>query len=86
MPCQTPQPTVIFTVSSDADFLSYTPDRIPYKDSKLGIFFETEAMMEETLILLRFNCPEPSCDFTGTGWGDLKLHVRAMHGRVIWCV
>ena len=42
--------------------------------------------MEETLILLRFNCPEPSCDYTGTGWGDLKLHVRAMHGRVIWCV
>jgi len=86
MPCQTPQPTVIFTVSPSAEFLSYTPDSIPYKDSKLGIFFETEAMMEETLVLLRFNCPDPSCDYIGTGWGYLKLHVRGMHGRMMWCV
>jgi hypothetical protein len=43
--------------------------------------------MEETLILLRFNCPDPSCDYVGiTGWGDLKLHVRATHGRLMWCV
>ncbi|KIM91792.1 hypothetical protein PILCRDRAFT_902 [Piloderma croceum F 1598] len=81
--CKAPQPTVIFTVSPDAEFLSYTPNGIPYKDSKLGIFFETEAMMEETLILLCFNCPDPSCDYIGVGWGDLKLHVRAMHGRVM---
>lgn len=81
--CKTPQPTVIFTVSPDAEFLSYTPDSIPYKDSKLGIFFETESMMEETLILLRFNCPDSSCDYIGMSWSDLKLHVRAMHGKLL---
>lgn len=43
-------------------------------------------MMEETLILLRFNCPDSSCDFIGSGWNDLKLHVRGTHGRMIWYV
>ncbi|EGN95836.1 hypothetical protein SERLA73DRAFT_162550 [Serpula lacrymans var. lacrymans S7.3] len=81
--CKEPQPNAIFTVSPDALFSSYTPESIPHKDSKLSIFFETEDMMAETLILLRFNCPDPDCDYTGTGWGDLKLHVRALHGKVI---
>ncbi|KAF8837599.1 hypothetical protein BDN67DRAFT_972749 [Paxillus ammoniavirescens] len=81
--CKVPQPTVIFTSSPDAEFSSYTPDSIPHKDSKLSIFFETVDMMEETLILLRFNCPVPECDYIASGWGDLKLHVRAMHSRVL---
>lgn len=42
--------------------------------------------MEETLILLRFNCPDPSCDYIGAGWGDLKLHIRGVHDRVMWSV
>ncbi|KAJ2915232.1 hypothetical protein MD484_g5172, partial [Candolleomyces efflorescens] len=39
--------------------------------------------MEETLILLRFNCPDSACDYLGNGWGDLKLHVRATHGKLL---
>ncbi|OAX34326.1 hypothetical protein K503DRAFT_724683 [Rhizopogon vinicolor AM-OR11-026] len=81
--CKEPQPTVIFTTSPDALFSSYTPDMIPHKDSKLMIYFETEDMMEETLILLRFNCPDSQCDYTATGWGDLKLHIRATHGKMM---
>ena len=81
---QEPQSTVIFTTSPDADFASYTPDAIPYKDAKLAIFFETEEMMEETLVLLRFTCPEGECDYTASGWGDLKLHTRGMHGKTLW--
>ena len=41
-------------------------------------------MMEETLILLRFNCPDGSCDYIAGGWGDLKLHVRGAHGNLMW--
>lgn len=81
---QEPQSTVIFTTSPDADFASYTADAIPYKDHKLAIFFETQDMHEETLILLRFNCPDPECDYHAAGWGDLKLHTRAVHGKVLW--
>jgi hypothetical protein len=77
---------VIFTTSPDALFSSYTPDMIPQKDSKLMIRFETDDMMEETLILLRFNCPDSQCDYTATGWGDLKLHVRDTHKKMMWYV
>ena len=77
---------MIFTTSPDALWVSYTPEHIPYKDAKLAISFETQEMMEETLILLRFNCPDSDCDFIGNGWSDLKLHTRATHGKLMWCV
>ncbi|OCH93808.1 hypothetical protein OBBRIDRAFT_748742 [Obba rivulosa] len=81
--CKEPQPSVIFTTSADTPWTSYTPDKIPYKDSKLSISFETQEMMEDTLILLRFNCPDPNCDYIGNGWSDLKLHTRATHGKLM---
>ncbi|KAI0672758.1 hypothetical protein C8Q78DRAFT_1121771 [Trametes maxima] len=81
--CKEPQPSVIFTTSPDELWASYTPDKIPYKDAKLSISFETQEMMEETLILLRFNCPDSQCDFIGNGWSDLKLHTRATHGKLM---
>ncbi|TCD70278.1 hypothetical protein EIP91_004179 [Steccherinum ochraceum] len=81
--CKEPQQTVIFTVSPDALWESFTPDAIPYKDPKLSIGFETQEMMEDSLILLRFNCPDSSCDYIANGWSDLKLHTRASHGKVM---
>jgi hypothetical protein len=83
--CKELQPTVILTASSDTPFSSYTPEGIPYKDNKLMISFETEEMMQDTLVLLRFNCPDSSCDYVATGWNDLKLHVRGIHKRFMWC-
>ena len=59
---------------------------MPLKDSKLAIVFETEEMMEETLLLLRYNCPDPDCDHVDTSWQGLGLHTRAVHGKVIWYV
>ena len=57
-----------------------------FKDPKLSVYFETQEMMEDTLILLRFNCPDSECAFIGNGWGDLRLHVRATHGKLMWFV
>ncbi|KAF9792169.1 hypothetical protein BJ322DRAFT_17332 [Thelephora terrestris] len=81
--CKEPQLSLIFTTSPTATFKSFTPNAIPYKDAKLSIFFETQEMMEDTLILLRFNCPDGSCDYIARGWGDLKLHVRGAHGNLM---
>ncbi|KAK7051638.1 hypothetical protein VNI00_004617 [Paramarasmius palmivorus] len=81
--CKESQPTVIFTTSEDQPFTSYQTDDIPYKDERLAIVFETQEMMEETLILLRFNCPDTVCDYIAKGWGDLKLHVRANHNKLM---
>ena len=83
--CKEQQLTVVFTLSPDAPFSSYTPESIPHKDEKLAISFETQEMMQESLFLLRYNCPDPSCDYQATGWNDLKLHVRGTHKKHIWC-
>ncbi|KDR73781.1 hypothetical protein GALMADRAFT_251582 [Galerina marginata CBS 339.88] len=81
--CKEPQPHVIFTVSPDAPYSSFAPESIPFKDAKLSVSFETQEMMEDTLILLRFNCADPECDYIGNGWGDLRLHARATHGKLM---
>ena len=83
---QEPQNIVVFTVSPDAPWASYDPATLPYKDAKLNISFETQEMMEESVVLLRFNCPDSTCDYIGNGWSDLKLHTRGAHGKVMWYV
>ncbi|EJD05770.1 uncharacterized protein FOMMEDRAFT_77585 [Fomitiporia mediterranea MF3/22] len=79
--CKHPQAMVIFTSSPDSHFEDYNPDEMTFKDPKLAVVFETRDMMEETLILLRFNCPDEECPFIGKGWNDLKVHVRATHNK-----
>ncbi|KAH9484495.1 E3 ubiquitin-protein ligase hel2 [Psilocybe cubensis] len=81
--CKEPQNHVIFTKSREDPYSSFTPESIPFKDAKLSVSFETQEMMEETLVLLRFTCADDECDYVGTGWGDLKLHARAMHGKLM---
>ncbi|KAJ7065851.1 hypothetical protein C8F01DRAFT_1126790 [Mycena amicta] len=81
--CKEPQTAMVITTSPDAVFTAFNTASMPHKDAKLSMFFETQEMMEETLLLLRFNCPDPECDFIGNGWGDIKLHVRASHGRLM---
>ncbi|CEQ40879.1 SPOSA6832_02548, partial [Sporobolomyces salmonicolor] len=54
---QTECGTVIFTESESKLFEDYTPESIPFSDTKLGILFETRNQLEDTLSLLRFNCP-----------------------------
>ncbi|KAF9532795.1 hypothetical protein CPB83DRAFT_784026 [Crepidotus variabilis] len=81
--CKEKQNAVIFTTSPDALFASFEPASIPHKDAKLSIYFESQEMMEDSLLLLRFNCPERDCDYIGNGWGDLRLHVRATHAKLM---
>ncbi|KAL0946428.1 hypothetical protein HGRIS_012651 [Hohenbuehelia grisea] len=81
--CKESQPSLIFSVSPEKLFASYTPNDIPFKDAPLEISFETEEMMEETLILLRFNCPDSNCSYIGMSWNDLNLHVRGTHQRMM---
>lgn len=78
------QATVVFTTSPDTAYQTYDRESMTLKDEKLDILFETQEMMEETLILLRFNCPDSACDYIAKGWSDLKLHVRATHNKLMW--
>ncbi|GAA95526.1 uncharacterized protein L969DRAFT_45026 [Mixia osmundae IAM 14324] len=55
--CKTELPHVVFTVSPDAPYSAYDINQIAFRDKVLDIYFETSAMLEETLALLKFNCP-----------------------------
>ena len=83
---QHPQNKLVFTASPDAQFESFNLDDMQYNDAKLSIYFETKEIMEESLILLRFNCPDSDCVFIAKGWDDLKTHARTVHGKVMWLV
>lgn len=83
---QEPQPEVIFTTSPDQAYSAYdTLSPSEFYDAKLRITFESQAMMTDSLLLLRFNCPDSDCDYIAKGWGDLKMHVRASHGGKMMC-
>lgn len=79
------QPKLIFTTSPDRLYADFDAASIKFTDPKLSILFETQEAMEDSLILLRFNCPDLTCDFVASGWNELKSHTRAAHGMLIWC-
>lgn len=84
---QTAQTALVFTKSEDVLYESFDLEAMQFKDTRLAIYFETEEMRDETLILLKFNCPDTTCVYVATaGWNDLKLHVRSTHGKLMWSV
>lgn len=52
-------------------------------DDGLGIKFAEKEAHSDTLLLLRFNCPDSSCDVAAWGWPNLHRHVKTMHRRVM---
>uniref|UniRef100_V5EZI6 RING-type E3 ubiquitin transferase n=1 Tax=Kalmanozyma brasiliensis (strain GHG001) TaxID=1365824 RepID=V5EZI6_KALBG len=81
--CKTKIERLIFTSSTTKPFADFKPSDIPYTDKKLPISFETKEALEETVLLLRFNCPDPNCEVACTGWKDFKAHVRREHNRLV---
>lgn len=81
--CKTKIDRLIFTSSSTKAFADFKPSDVPYTDKKLPISFETKEALEETVLLLRFNCPDPNCEVACTGWKDFKAHVRREHNRLV---
>ena len=77
---------MIFTETLDRPFQDYDLESMKFYDEKLAIRFQTQEIMEESVILLRFNCPDQDCDYIGGNWADLKWHVRDKHGRLMWYV
>lgn len=42
-------------------------------------------MYEDTMVLLRFNCPDPTCEVAcPDGWNQLKSHVKKVHKLMLW--
>ncbi|KAK0536052.1 hypothetical protein OC834_001310 [Tilletia horrida] len=81
--CKTASDRLIFTTSPTKLFGQFLPTDIPFSDPKLSISFETQEAYEQTLLLLRFNCPNNKCEVASAGWSDLKTHARRDHGRLL---
>lgn len=77
--CRTPAPFVIFTDDPTKRFEAYTDADISSADENIGIRYTNEDIVGDTVLLLRYNCPDLSCDFAGLGWPDLHRHVRSVH-------
>ena len=49
----------------------------------LGIKYEKDMILEDTILLLRYNCPDKDCDVACFGWPDLHRHVKSKHGKIM---
>lgn len=78
---QTVAPFVLFTDESTKRYGDYSDADVTSTDDNIGIRYTNEDIVGDTVLLLRYNCPDDSCDFAGLGWPDLHRHVRSIHHK-----
>ena len=83
---QTESAYVIFTDDPGRRYEAFEETEFVRTDDNLGIKYETAEIFEDTVLLLRYNCPDDECDVACLGWPDLHRHVRSKHGKVMWYV
>ncbi|KAF5866179.1 hypothetical protein ETB97_000713 [Aspergillus alliaceus] len=81
--CRTESSHVIFTNDHVKRFEDFTDSDFSQKDDNLGIKYENNEIFEDTVLLLRYNCPDTDCDVACLGWPDLHRHVKSKHGKVM---
>ena len=74
---------MIFTDDATKRYEDFTDADIASTDTNNGIRYEKAEIMEDTVLLLRYNCPDGDCDVACLGWPDLHRHVRAVHHKKI---
>ncbi|KAJ6784364.1 hypothetical protein PWT90_06688 [Aphanocladium album] len=79
--CRTEAPYVIFTDDAEKRFEDYKDTDLTTIDTNIGIKYTNEDIVGDTVLLLRYNCPDASCDFAGLGWPDLHRHVKSTHKK-----
>jgi len=77
---------VVFTDDPEKRFDDFIDTDFERSDDNLGIKFEKLEIFEDTVLLLRYNCPDGDCDVACYGWPDLHRHVRNVHHKVMWYV
>lgn len=77
---------MIFTDDPARNFDQFANTDFSRRDDNLGIQYEKDEIFEDTVLLLRYNCPDNSCDVACLGWPDLHRHVKSKHGKVMWYV
>ena len=81
--CRTEAKFVVFTDDATKRYEDFVEDDFQETDEVLGIKYEHADIHSDTLLLLRYNCPDESCDIACRGWPDLHRHVRSIHHKVL---
>lgn len=82
--CRATAEYVVFTDDGGKRFEDFVEADFARKDLSLGIQYEKNDIYEDTVLLLRYNCPDSDCDMACYGWPDLHRHVRNVHHRILW--
>jgi hypothetical protein len=81
--CRTEAANVIFTDDAEKRYEDFQEQDFEKVDKNLGISYEKPEIFEDTVLLLRYNCPDEGCDVACLGWPDLHRHVRSVHQKVM---
>ena len=81
--CRTEAKFVIFTDNATKRYEDFVDADFQEMDESLGIKYEQKEIYSDTLLLLRYNCPDHDCDIACRGWPDLHRHVRSIHHKVL---
>ncbi|KAJ5167668.1 uncharacterized protein N7482_003262 [Penicillium canariense] len=81
--CRTESAFVVFTDDPARRFEEFETKDFARTDENLGIRYEKDEIFEDTVLLLRYNCPDEDCDVACLGWPDLHRHVKSKHGKVM---
>ncbi|EEP81198.1 conserved hypothetical protein [Uncinocarpus reesii 1704] len=65
--CRTESSFVIFTDDRGKRYEEFTDKGFIRTDDNLGIKYETHEIFEDTVLLLRYNCPDKDCDIACLG-------------------
>lgn len=74
---------MVFTNNRTKRYEDFTEADIASVDKINGIRYESSEIEVDTTLLLRFNCPDESCDVACISWPDLHRHVRVAHKKKI---
>lgn len=74
---------MIFTDNAEKRFEEFSDSEFVKIDENLGIKYEKDIILEDTVLLLRYNCPDKDCDVACLGWPDLHRHVKTKHGKIM---
>ncbi|KAL8825970.1 MAG: hypothetical protein Q9191_004084 [Dirinaria sp. TL-2023a] len=81
--CRTESDFVIFTDDPVKRYEDFEEPNFEKIDETLGVKYEKNLIYSDTLLLLRYNCPDASCDVACYGWPDLHRHVRSVHHKIM---
>ncbi|KAL8918633.1 MAG: hypothetical protein Q9172_005326 [Xanthocarpia lactea] len=81
--CRTEAHRVIFTDDPAKRYEDFVDTDFQETDEVLGIRYEQKEIHNDTILLLRYNCPDAGCDIACWGWPDLHRHVKGAHHKVM---